>query len=500
MIAAVLRSGLLLGIFNAAWSSLLGFLAIPVYLRHFGVEAYGLVGFAATLQGVLSLLDFGLTPAVNREVARLRALGDDRGAADAVYAMSWLFWPVALIAGGLIVAAAPTIAHGWIKNAAVPDATVTTCVVLMGLTFAVRLPASIYNNALLGCGRLNLVSLVSLMTGTVSTGGAVALILFRGIDIAAFFAWQGIVSVAMVAVLVACVFRIVGRPGALLPSLAPLRRVWRFSVGMGVTAIIGVAFNYVDRIVLSGAVSLKAFGGYSLALAVAKLVTLVVAPTQQFLFPRFTTMFTTDDDAGLRRAYHDWAGIFAAVLCTMGVFLTLYARDVVTLISGDAALGADLPPTLILLVWGTVLNGVMYFPYTLQMAFGRARLAAGIAAGLLCGYIPVFVLLVHGYAATGAAAAWFLVNLAYLFVGTWLTHRRLFAEAPWRWLARSVGVPFAYAAAAGGAGWLIVRGVGGGGIVAMLIGGAAALIGSALYMLRHGIAAMAPLSAHRMQS
>lgn len=477
MIAAALRSGLVLGIFNAGWSSLLSFLALPFYLRHFGVEAYGLVGFAATLQGVLGLLDLGLTPAVNREVARLRALGDQVGAADTVYSLSWVFWPVSLVAGVIVAAAAPAIAHHWIQNAVVPEKTVTTCVILMGVTFAVRLPGSIYNNALLGAGRLNLVSGISLLTGTLSTGGTVLLILFCHIDIVGLFVWQGLVSAAIVAILVFSVAVIVGRPAALFPSLAPLRRVWRFSVGMGVTAIIGVAFNYVDRLVLSGVVSLRAFGGYSLALAIAKLVSLIVGPTHQFLFPRLTTMHVADDAPALRQSYYGWASLLGCVLIACGVYLTLYAGDLVLLISGSQNLARTLPPVIAFLTWGTVLNGIMYFPYTLQMAVGRSKLAAGIAFGLLIGYIPIFITLLRLFGMVGAAAAWFAINLIYLFVGTWLTHRQLLAELPWKWLVGSVGVPLAMAVVVGGLVWagvqLTIGSLPIGPIVGIVIGGLA---------------------------
>src|SRR5579859_7037260 len=55
------------------WTVLLNFGLMPVYLRMLGAEAYGLVAFSATLIGLCSLLDLGLTMTINRELARTSA-------------------------------------------------------------------------------------------------------------------------------------------------------------------------------------------------------------------------------------------------------------------------------------------------------------------------------------------------------------------------------------------------------------------------------------------
>ncbi len=55
------------------WTALLGIFFIPVYLHFLGIEAYGLVGFYATLLAFFILLDLGMGATLNREFARLSA-------------------------------------------------------------------------------------------------------------------------------------------------------------------------------------------------------------------------------------------------------------------------------------------------------------------------------------------------------------------------------------------------------------------------------------------
>ncbi len=55
------------------YASLLGILLVPAYIHYMGIEAYGLVGFYAMLQGWFVILDMGIAATLNREAARFCA-------------------------------------------------------------------------------------------------------------------------------------------------------------------------------------------------------------------------------------------------------------------------------------------------------------------------------------------------------------------------------------------------------------------------------------------
>lgn len=52
---------------------LMGLVFVPLYIKFLGMEAYGLIGFFATLQALFSILDLGLGATLNRELARASA-------------------------------------------------------------------------------------------------------------------------------------------------------------------------------------------------------------------------------------------------------------------------------------------------------------------------------------------------------------------------------------------------------------------------------------------
>lgn len=54
-----LKKNIFSNYFGAGWVALMTLAFIPLYIRYLWIEAYGLIGIFAMLQGLLSLLDFG---------------------------------------------------------------------------------------------------------------------------------------------------------------------------------------------------------------------------------------------------------------------------------------------------------------------------------------------------------------------------------------------------------------------------------------------------------
>ena len=65
-----LKLNLAANLMGSAWAMLVQLVCIPLYVKFMGVEAYGLVGFYLMLQAMLQILDLGLSPTMNREMAR----------------------------------------------------------------------------------------------------------------------------------------------------------------------------------------------------------------------------------------------------------------------------------------------------------------------------------------------------------------------------------------------------------------------------------------------
>ena len=93
------------------WAAVLQLVCVPLYTRLLGMEAYGLIGFHITLVAVLQVLDLGLSPTMNREMARLTAGVSDAGfARDFARTLEVCYWVLGAVLGTAIIALSQTIA------------------------------------------------------------------------------------------------------------------------------------------------------------------------------------------------------------------------------------------------------------------------------------------------------------------------------------------------------------------------------------------------------
>ena len=96
----------------------------------------------------------------------------------------------------------------------------------------------------------------------------VAILAWISPTVIAFFLWQGIVSLISSCAFAIFVHRsLPASTRASRFSLEPLRNVWRFAAGTLLVTLLGFLLSQSDKVVLSGLLSLSAFGLYSLAYA-----------------------------------------------------------------------------------------------------------------------------------------------------------------------------------------------------------------------------------------
>lgn len=431
------------GLAASTWSAVLALAVVPVYVRYLGVEAYGLIGFFVTLQVVLQLLDAGLATTINREVARHSAAGKASEARSVLRTVAVIYWIVGATIGVLIVAVAPVIASSWLQSATIDPAVLTRAVMLMGLAIACRWPIALYQSALIGAQRLVISSSVQVVMVTIGHGGAATLLALWSATIEAFFVWHAAAALAHAFVLRWAAWRALGgRRGERFRG-SVLRRIWRFSAGMSGTAVAAVLLTQIDKVLLSRMLSLEDFGRYTLAAVVASGLYVVITPVFNAVYPRFSALVSRGDGIGLAALYRTGTRLFCGVLFPLGLGVAWFAEDVLAVWTGDAELAGNASRIVALLALGTTLNGVMHFPYALQLAHGMVRLPLIIATVLAIAVVPLIVYLTSSYGAAGGAAAWLLVNAAYVCFGTWLTHRRLLVGIGARWLFADVGMPFA---------------------------------------------------------
>jgi O-antigen/teichoic acid export membrane protein len=416
---------------------------VPLYIKYLGIEAYGLIGIFAILQAWLTLLDMGMKPALGREMARFTG-----GAHDA-QSIRDLLWSIEVIAAGVALvvflgvgAAAGWMATDWLKPGSLPTHTVTRAITVMGAVAALRFVEDIYVSSLAG---LQLQVQQNVVTGIMATlrgAGAAGVLAWASPTIEAFFAWQGIVSLSTVLILSLVVRRAL--PVAPLPpriSITQLKSIWRFAAGMMAITCLTLLLTQLDKVLLTRLLALKAYGYYALAGAVAGGLLVLPGPITAAFYPRFTALITVGDPAALRIAYHQGAQMITVLMGSAAIVLIMFHNSVMLLWTGDPVLVRNVAPLMAVMALGTLLNGLMWMPYQLQLAHGWTRLTVVIQTAAVLFLVPAILWTVPRYGAMGAAWISVILNGGYILFLITLMHRRLLPHDKWNWYNYDIAMP-----------------------------------------------------------
>ena len=426
---------------NSVWSAGVGLAVVPVYLRYLGVESYGLIGIFASAQVLLQLLDFGLATTTNREVARHLEAGTLAQLAGFLKTVATVFWCTGVLLALLFAASSSWIANSWLHAKDYSAGELSLIVTLQGLMLAARWPVIFYQSVLLGAHRIAEVSVINIIMTTFSSVGAVLTLVLVSPTLQAFFLWQ-----ASAALIYALTVRLVTR--RLLPKTSVERfegkeilRIWRIAAGVSGIAITGVLFTQADKIILSYSLSLSSFGLYALATVAAGGLSLLLTPVFSVIFPRLSALVlrTEEELTAFYRRSTRLLCICLFPIVALGVF---FAQDILLLWTHNTRLSDQVAPVLRLLLPAAALNGIMLFPYALQLAIGKSR----VLVFLNLGAVAVVTLLAMSWASmdgvVGGASAVLVSSIGYLVVGSTLIHRTAIRHHAVRWLFIDVLCPF----------------------------------------------------------
>ena len=425
------------------WTALVGLACTPLYIMFLGIEAYGLIGFYIMLQTGFQILDFGISPTMNREMARYSVMTDKAAEArDFVRTLETCSWSVAMAIAVMVFLAASFISIHWINSESIPLHEIQRAVLIMGVLVALQLPLSFYQGGLLGLEHQVILNVLKISMITLANGGAVLVLWQISPSITAFFSWQILITAAHVTLLMFFLWRTLP-PADRAPRFDPslIRNVWRFASGMTGITISALVLTQMDKVILSKLLSLKVFGYYTLAGVIASSLYMIINPIFNAIFPRFSSLATTGSEEELVLLYHRSSQLMAVLVAPMAAVVALFSHDIVLLWTRNMEIANNTSPIITILVVGTALNGLMNTPYALQLSHGWTKIGLSINIFLIVLVIPSLLFMTSHYGPVGAASVWMGLNIIYMAIGVPLTHRRLLRGEARHWFLYDVALP-----------------------------------------------------------
>ena len=267
----------------------LNFFLAPIFIKHLGYDAYGLIGFYAFVSAVTVLLEMGFPLALNRASARFT--GGEKTAQEMsslirVFEMSFFIICIVIIALGLVCGS--LLAENWLSPKNLNASVVEKSTYLIFILIGIRFPIGLYLAILAGLQKQVKMNLFIMTFTLLRLGGAALAIIFWKTDILLFFQVQICVS------LVECV---VTRYSAWASHVdfSPKVKVefnvvkddLTIGIRIGGLSLIAVLIGQLDKALTSGLFDLYQFGLYSIATMFGMGITTIGYPISSAAFPHF---------------------------------------------------------------------------------------------------------------------------------------------------------------------------------------------------------------------
>lgn len=436
---ATLKRNIFSNLAGGAWVAALTLVITPLQVNLLGVEAFGLIGFIATLQVMMGVLDLGLSSTITRELA-----GDnspERVASRPLLRTAVTFyWGMAALIGAILSVSSDLIAAAWFNPDAIDIAVLERSLQVVALILALRWPVALYSGALAGIQRMDASNATKVVVITLRLlGGILAVLVWR--DLGAFLIWTAFSALVEVLAYMAVCRKVMPkmdwRPGFSIPAI---HAVWGFSLSMNGLALVAMGITQLDRLLISKMLSLESLGYYSLAYSAATAISMILSALNSALIPSFAAAHAANATATLLQRYDKASRVTLFATGAVVFTLVFFGRSLLDVWVSPVAAEEAWRPLAILSV-GFWFGGAASCAYNVGVACRQPAPLLKLSALSAILYVPVIYGMIYFRGVEGAAAAWLLLNTAYVAVLIPLVHRTILKIPVAHWFSGTL-LPF----------------------------------------------------------
>lgn len=437
-----IRRALVISILSRGWAAALALLAVPVYLRFIGVEAYGVVGLFTSFSILVGFLDLGLGATLTRELAKLSArAGTLAYGRDVVRTFELAYALIALLIGLVVILCSVPVAQHWVQAQVLDRSEIAHALALAGVALACQWPTNLYSAGLAGVHRQAQLGIATMAFATFRVAFTVAAVWWKP-SLESFFYAQ-IASMLLQTLgmrwLLWRALVLVGHQPQ--PRMSIIRSSIHFAGGMTGITITTIILTQTDKVILSKVLNLADFGIYVVAGTLATGLYMLISPMYSVMYPRFSSLVHAGETPKLIDLFHTSSQVMAALVIPVAMVVAVFAYEVLFLWTADVHLSQQGAGILGFLIAGNALNGLMNIPYAIQIAFGWTSLPFWLNVLFIATLVPAILWGTINYGAIGAAAVWLLLNLLCLLIVPQLMHRLILQREKFGWYLNIFFIP-----------------------------------------------------------
>jgi O-antigen/teichoic acid export membrane protein len=382
-------------------TAVIALLTVPAYLSVIGEARFGVYVIAFLVMTYFTILERGLSTALQNEVARLGPEASD-ARSRAVWTAAALNAFVGILAGGVLLAVGYVLFAHVLSLPAELRAESLNALPLFAACVPLQMIAGVFQGGLAARERFATVSVLDTSRMTALQVLPLGFAYWWGPELV-WLAAGCLAALALSAVLFigACLGLVLPTKTWAAPSGALAIRFLHYGKWVTVTSAITGIIEMSDRIVIGALRGPTTVTTFAIPQNLASRLLVVPFSLARAAFPRFSAIGLHDS-----RALGEWALVgLAAVTATFAVLgATLAPPFLDWWIGGDLA--RDAAPVAAVLIMAVWISGLGYVPHAMLWAQGRPDLPARVHAAELIPFLLILAFGVKMGGAFGAAIAW----------------------------------------------------------------------------------------------
>ena len=384
----------------------LAVVAIPVLIRSFGAERFGILTLAATAIGYFGLFEFGLGRALTQGISRRLGTSDPRELAS----FAWTALAALGVLGGagaVALAAATPVLVTRVLNVDLPlQAEAMTSFRLLALALPLVITTAGMRGIMEAHGHFGTMNALRVPLLALTFVGPLLVLPFSTSLVPAIAVLVAGRAVGWVAHAVLC-----ARYYPYLRTPVELHARWippllRYGGWTTVTNVVGPIMVHLDRFFLAAILPLAAVAHYVTPFELVTKLTVIAAAVFTAVFPSFAATAGTDPER-MRHLYGRSLRTVVIAVFPMVLVTVALAPEILRLWIGPT-LPAESARVLQWLAVGVFVNSIAQAPYSALQGAGRPDLTAKLHLAELPLYVAGLWMLTVKLGLTGAAIAWTL--------------------------------------------------------------------------------------------
>jgi O-antigen/teichoic acid export membrane protein len=420
----------------------LNVILLPVYIKYLGVEAYGLVGFFASLTSILAIFDLGIGATLNREIAKYSVTENKKIQRNLLRTFELIYWGIAIFSFIIVFFSSAFLSEKWLNNSSISHESAKFSIQLMAVSIALNFPIALYQGGLMGLEKQVLLNKLQTLLALFRHIGAVLVLIYLRSTIEVFFIWQVFTSIISVVIFYLSIWNLMPRKfGGGEFDLEILKNIWKYSMAVSISAIIGIVMSQLDKVILSKTLTLESFGYYNIAYSLASSVWLIITPFNSAIFPRLVQLFESKNKIKLKTDFHKYSQLLSLLLFPVSSILIFYSFEILVIWTNNNLIAEKTCLLVSVLVIGIMLNGMASLPINSANASGKPMLITytNIFQSILI--IPLIFVLIYFFQSLGAAIATVIMNSTYLLFTVPYFFKKLIILESKKWYLQDIILP-----------------------------------------------------------